>query len=136
MGAAGIAARLAVQPGVRRTPPQGAKRGEVAGGTGLPGSPVRRTAPPMVLAPGELHPLAGVPGYEDLVDPEPIAPAMLTEAKELGNVFGHYVRLLERCCCIDILTVDSPSEPPPPLTRIVLFSFLRSFNVSIPKHGN
>ena len=103
MGAAGIAARLAVQPGVRRTPPQGAKRGEVAGGTGLPGSPVRRTAPPMVLAPGELHPLAGVPGYEDLVDPEPIAPAMLTEAKELGNVFGHYVRLLERCCCIDIL---------------------------------
>ena len=133
-GAAGVAAQLAVQSGVRRTPPQGAKRGEVAGGTGLPGSPVRRTAPPMVLAPGELHPLAGVPGYEDLVDPEPIAPAMLTEAKELGNVFGHYVRLFERFCCVEIPS-EPPSEPPP-LTRIVLSSFVRSFNVSIPKRGN
>jgi hypothetical protein len=80
-----------VEGGIQRTPPRGAKRGGQRGGTGLPGSPVRRTAPPLQLEPGEVHPLAGVKGYQDLLDPEPIPPAMLTEANELAEIFGAYV---------------------------------------------
>ena len=59
--------------------------------TGLPGSPVKRKAPPMKLEPGEHHPLEGVEGYQDLVDPENIPPAMMSEARELSEVFGMYV---------------------------------------------
>ena len=77
--------------GVRRTPPRGAKRGNNGQSTGLPGSPVKRTAPPLQLAPGQEHPLHGVQGHQDLIDPEPIPPAMANEAKELSEIFGAYV---------------------------------------------
>jgi len=83
----------AASGGVRRTPPRGARRGAPGQdqSTGLPGSPQKRSAPPMSLAPGERHPLEGVQGYQNLIDPEPIPPAMATEAKELSDVFGTYV---------------------------------------------
>jgi hypothetical protein len=76
------------RPSGQGGPPQG---GPPGGGSGLPGSPLKRQAPPMQLAPGQTHPLEGVEGYQDLIDPEPIPPSLKSEAQELADLFGEYV---------------------------------------------